>query len=216
MKYKGKTRAEWRRVAEKNGINENTFYTRIRDYGWNMEESATLKVGEPRDKYRRLALKNGINRNTYNLRLHRGWSKKEAATTPIKEKRKRVKPTVTNKEFYNLNTPKKVKEYIYKKPTLTRVETLSEITQLENERLLADKKRAKEIDREIYNLGKNLVIPRRQKRIKKIIKKGEEATVKEIEYLLMCGIPKSTICNLLNISETRFYRYYNDFLSDVI
>lgn len=32
----------WKDVAKSNGINRHTFYTRVRDHGWNWQDAATL------------------------------------------------------------------------------------------------------------------------------------------------------------------------------
>src|SRR5699024_5221953 len=62
-----------------------------------------------------------------------------------------------------------VKEYINIKPKLSRKEALEKIHVLERQKLYATKEECKEIDKKILELGKNLVIPRRQRKLRRII-----------------------------------------------
>lgn len=42
----------WRKVAESNGISKYTFYSRVRDYGWNVIDAATFPPSQKKYKKR--------------------------------------------------------------------------------------------------------------------------------------------------------------------
>lgn len=42
----------WRKEAESNGINRHTFYSRVRDHGWNPIDAATIPVSKTKYKKR--------------------------------------------------------------------------------------------------------------------------------------------------------------------
>lgn len=86
---------EWVQIAKKNGINKQTFYTRVRK-GWELEEAATkkpnkhlLKGVHPKRRViskeaLQLAEKNGIPYATLYARIKRkGWDENKAASTPL-------------------------------------------------------------------------------------------------------------------------------------
>lgn len=93
-------RSRWWKVAEKNGLNYNTFMNRIK-LGWPEEKAATqplrteeeLKVQALRatdhvrrypEKYLRLAEENGIPYHTFQHRVkYCKWDMERAATEPI-------------------------------------------------------------------------------------------------------------------------------------
>src|SRR5690625_3884829 len=221
--YKGKSRTEWKNIAEENGINEKTFSKRINELNWDMEKAATDKAKQQMShkKYTDLAKKHNVPVQAYYNRFYSGWEPYEAATTPDRKYKKGTNKNNTADNllkgfFYNFNTVNKVREYITRLPSMSRVEILDKIYDLEKEREYANENRAIEIDEQIYELGKDLVIPHRQRKIKDIISKGKNATTEDIEYLLTCGITRSVACKLLNISERQFYKHHNDKLSDAI
>ncbi|MES5896945.1 nucleoside permease [Bacillus cereus group sp. RP43] len=84
--YEGKYE-EWIKRAKKNGINANTFYSRIRILGWNCEDAATKPVNETKIEKRYwidIAKQNGICHSTFKSRVNiHGWDVEKAATTPI-------------------------------------------------------------------------------------------------------------------------------------
>lgn len=216
---KVKSRSYWEDVARKNGVKISTFNKRIDELNWEMEKAATTKTQQqtPHKKYTDLAKRNNVPRETYYNRFHNGWNPYEAATTPVRRRKKGNVPDHLLKGFfYNFNTVEKVKEYINRVPSMSRVEVLNKIYDLEKEREHANGERAIEIDEKIYELGKDLVIPHRQKKIRSVVEKGKNATTKDIEYLLLCGITKSVACEMLGISERQFYKHHNDKLSDVV
>lgn len=74
--------------AEKNGIDKNTLYKRIREYGWDKQRalSQPKRVRPNLSKWKAIALKNGISEGTFYSRVcNMKWDLERAATTPICE-----------------------------------------------------------------------------------------------------------------------------------
>lgn len=80
--------------AEENGISYHTLYRRLQR-GWDEERAVTepSKKKSERQYWLEIAKENGIIEGTFNSRVNLyGYSYEEAATKPIKNKRKKVKP----------------------------------------------------------------------------------------------------------------------------
>lgn len=74
--------------AEKNGIDKNTLYKRIREYGWDKQRalSQPKRVRPNLSKWKAIAVKNGISEGTFYSRVcNMKWDLERAATTPIIE-----------------------------------------------------------------------------------------------------------------------------------
>ena len=92
---------KWIAIANKNGITNQTFYSRIKR-GVRPEtaskepvmskESQVLMMAESRRKYPKelyeLAQKNGIKKDTFCKRISRGWSVERAANEPLVRERR--------------------------------------------------------------------------------------------------------------------------------
>lgn len=80
-------------AAAVNGINKDTFYSRLK-YGWSKEE-ACLPIQEERKEnwYNRkypkelleLAKQNGVKRSTFYARIYKGYSPEEAAQKEVRK-----------------------------------------------------------------------------------------------------------------------------------
>lgn len=218
---KHKDYSKWSKVAKDNGISPSTFHARVKELGWDMEEAATIKQkGFSHKKYTDLADKNNVPRGTYYNRFHNGWDPYKAATTPVRHKRKsKKKDKKVNESSSILNsmiTTDDVKEYINIKPKLSRKEALEKIHVLERQKLYATKEECKEIDKKILELGKNLVIPRRQRKLRRIISKGKYMTANDIRYLKVQGLSNEAIYKFMNISKKRFYERVRGLLGDAV
>lgn len=213
--HKGKTLAEWRDIAVKNGIKESTFNGRIYILKWNLEDASKVKTGTKtkHGKYVDLAEQNGISRGAYYQRYHSGWNPKKAATTPMRSNGS-GKCKKTSSPFMKINTIEKYKEYINIESR--RIDSLNKIAELENESLNASEERQKEIDEEILELGNNLIIPRRQKRMKEIYEKGKDMTIEDIQFLKNQGVTKKVIIEMIGMNESEYYRHHEQFLGDII
>lgn len=92
-------RHHWIDLATSNGIKRQTFNKRL-EYGWSPERAATEPVANKQarqklclyaksfqakysDEIIALAASNAISRDTFWARVRRGWSEKDAATTPL-------------------------------------------------------------------------------------------------------------------------------------
>lgn len=77
-------------IAAQNGINEVTFYNRIRQLGWNKEKAMTTpprKRSFHSTRWVKLAEKNGICISTYKYRINQlGWDPERAATQPLQDR----------------------------------------------------------------------------------------------------------------------------------
>lgn len=92
-------------LAKQNGINIETFASRITKLGWNYELAATTptlnnvvvlsNARENKRKYPKehleLAIKNGIKRRTFYTRIERGMTSFEAATIPLVEGKEKAR-----------------------------------------------------------------------------------------------------------------------------
>ena len=83
----------------KNGIKKPTIYTRVFEYGWDIEKAINTptikkeyKARKYPKKYTDLALSNGICLITFYSRIKKGWSYEDAATIkPIPRNERRIK-----------------------------------------------------------------------------------------------------------------------------
>ena len=84
---------KWLEIARENGVNPNTFMSRVNKMGMKPEEACkkviSTKRGRPckiAKKWFELAEKNGISESTLKTRYYRGMNLKEAATKKITKK----------------------------------------------------------------------------------------------------------------------------------
>lgn len=210
---KHKSYSEWAKVAKEKGIDASTFHARVNKLGWDIEKAATTKITEfSHKKYTDLADKNNIPRTVYYSRFHNGWSPYRAATTPVQTKHTKKRKN----SFTDMKTVEKIKEYINFNPMMSRKEALRRIDELEKQRTFATKEELKEIDKKIFELGKQLIIPRRQRKLKRIVEKGKYMTAEDIKYLKTQGVSVSAICKLMDIPKTSFYKHVNSLLGDAV
>lgn len=80
---------KWLELAKENGINENTFYSRVHNE-WDPKDAATIparKLNDRKDLVK-IAEENGISASTFRSRVNSyGWDPMKAATTKPKIKR---------------------------------------------------------------------------------------------------------------------------------
>ncbi|MED1612533.1 nucleoside permease [Bacillus paranthracis] len=76
----------WPKIALENGININTFYTRLQ-MGWTYQDAATKparRKGDIEKKWLNIAKNNGIGYHTFLSRIRtQKWDMERAATTPV-------------------------------------------------------------------------------------------------------------------------------------
>src|SRR5690606_5986045 len=79
-------------IARENGIEYRTLYSRVYDYGWDVERARTEQPKEYRpfkpiwDKWKETALSNGVGRDLFYNRVRKqGIREREAATTPVQK-----------------------------------------------------------------------------------------------------------------------------------
>lgn len=104
--------------AEKNGISNNVFYSRIRN-GWDEEKACTVPIIDHSETWEKttrvrkyskdivaLAKKNGVPYPTLARRIRTGWSEHEAATTKPMTKQEASRSRIKK----NINIRKKLNE----------------------------------------------------------------------------------------------------------
>lgn len=80
------------KIAEKNGIRRNMYYERIYKQKMSQEDACTIKPREKRidtEEFIKSRKELGICYSTFNQRVRRGWSVREASTTPVKKAHRR-------------------------------------------------------------------------------------------------------------------------------
>ncbi|PEP36091.1 hypothetical protein CN575_04490 [Bacillus wiedmannii] len=79
---------KWLKLAEENGVNSSTFYSRVNN-GWEPKEAASIPTRKQIDRKElvKIAKSNGISVSTFRSRLSYGWESIKAATTKPKIKR---------------------------------------------------------------------------------------------------------------------------------
>ncbi len=79
---------KWLKLAEENGVNSSTFYSRVNN-GWDPKEAASIPTRKQIDRKElvKIAKSNGISVSTFRSRLSYGWEPIKAATTKPKIKR---------------------------------------------------------------------------------------------------------------------------------
>lgn len=91
--------------AKNNGISYSIVNSRIRSYGWNKERALTekpiIRDRHLNEKYVDLAKNNGISREAYAYRVSHGYSEYEAATIPIKNRKKHMSELGKGKRKYS-------------------------------------------------------------------------------------------------------------------
>jgi len=79
--------AYWKQVAKENGININTFLSRVYDSKMDIRKAATQKHLSERSKWLAVAKKNGIKENTFDGRVYKqNMSYEQAATKPVSKR----------------------------------------------------------------------------------------------------------------------------------
>ena len=82
---------KWLKLAEENGVNSSTFYSRVNN-GWDPKDAANIPARKQIDRKElvKIAESNGISVSTFASRLSYGWEPIKAATTPAKSKNKNI------------------------------------------------------------------------------------------------------------------------------
>lgn len=90
----------WSKVAVANGIKYNTFVSRVKCLGWDVERAATQPTADAQSRkdmclilvdlnrkypieFVKMAEDSGIPVDTFRKRVKRGWDMQEAATRPV-------------------------------------------------------------------------------------------------------------------------------------
>lgn len=99
--------------AEKNGIDKNTLYKRIREYGWDKQRalSQPKRVRPNLSKWKAIAVKNGISAATFRRRVREGWSIEDACTVKTMTKSE-VTKIMRSKRQHIFSVWRKAKFYI--------------------------------------------------------------------------------------------------------
>lgn len=86
-KEQRKERQKALKLAIKNGISKDMFFTRLRT-GWDIKEASTfspfMKTAKSRTSYIKLAKRKGITADKFYERLAKGWDERKAATKIIR------------------------------------------------------------------------------------------------------------------------------------
>ncbi|WP_414052918.1 hypothetical protein [Macrococcus animalis] len=129
--YKVNLQATYDKYQDIAVVTYQSFYNRVVNRKMDVYEALTVptKKIQTNDELLYTAHENGISKITYRSRKRRGWSPQEAATKPVREKRKQrhtAKPfnddvTVIKNIIFNFGVvalSKKQKQYIKSNPEL--------------------------------------------------------------------------------------------------
>ena len=93
-------------LAKRNGIGYQTASERVNKLKWSVEKAITTPVKRKEDhlwpKYRDLAAKHQITSNCFYIRMQKGMSPEQAATTPKVPHTNRRKPGKISKKSYEI------------------------------------------------------------------------------------------------------------------
>ena len=88
-------------IALGNGISKRNVLQRVYTYDWEIEKAITTptKQAHAWEGYEEQLKKNGITKDAFNSRIKSGWTKEQAATTPILKMGDRLHAKSTRKDI---------------------------------------------------------------------------------------------------------------------
>ncbi|MGM8215158.1 DUF1599 domain-containing protein [Bacillaceae bacterium W0354] len=90
---------------------------------------------------------------------------------------------------------------------MDRITILKRIDELEELQKTASEERSKQIEAEIQRLGQMLTLPRREQKIKALIKKGPNMMFSEVTWLLEQDFTRDEVAVWLNMSRSQLQDY---------
>ncbi|MBP1999740.1 putative DNA-binding transcriptional regulator AlpA [Paenibacillus shirakamiensis] len=75
-------------LAASKGIKRSTFYSRVYILGWDKDRAMNTPICRRKSiwiHWSKAATQNGIGYSTFMTRVHKGWTREEAATIPLYE-----------------------------------------------------------------------------------------------------------------------------------